>query len=101
MSAPFVLNAKHQLGIEGAKLAIDQRYKTLKETVKFDKLGDSSLRWDGDVAHVSVKALGQRATATVLVTEDKLTFTISLPMILTPFRGAIVSFLESQKDAIA
>ena len=80
--------------------AITDRYETLKHTVKIDRVGDSSLRWEGDTAHVSVKALGQRATATIDVAEENLTITIILPMILSPFKGAIVAFLESQEDAV-
>ena len=100
MSAPIVLKTRHKLGIDGVKRAITERYESLKQTVKIDRLGDSSLTWEGDVAHVSVKALGQRATATIDVTEENLTITINLPMILTPFKGAIVAFLESQEDAV-
>ena len=100
MSAPIVLKTRHQLGVEGAKLAITQRYESLKQTVKIDRVGDSQLSWQDDIAHVSAKALGQRATATIDVAEENLTITIHLPMILAPFKGAIVAFLESQEDAV-
>lgn len=100
MAAPIVLKTRHQLGVDGVKRAITERYENLKQTVKIDKIGDSSLSWEGDVAHFSAKALGQRATGTIDVTEANLTITINLPMILAPFRGAIVAFLESQEDAV-
>ena len=100
MAAPIVLKTRHQLGVEGVKRAIDERYEKVKQTVKIDRVGDSSLTWEGDTAHVSAKALGQRATATIDVTEENLTITINLPTILMPFKGAIVAFLESQEDAV-
>lgn len=100
MAGPIVLKTRHQLGVEGVKRAITDRYEHLKQTVKIDKLGESQLRWEGDVAHVSAKALGQRATATIDVTEEMLTITINLPMVLAPFRGAIVAFIENQEDAV-
>ena len=100
MSRPIVLKTRHKLGVEGVKRRLDERYESLKSTVKLDRVGESQMRWEGDTAHVSVKALGQRATATIDVTDQDLTITIHLPMILAPFKGAIVAFLESNEDAV-
>lgn len=100
MQKPIVLKTRHRLGVDGAKARIAERYETLKNTVKLERVGDARFRWEGDTAHVSVKALGQRAAATIAVTEQDLTITIDLPMILTPFRGAIVAFLEKNEDAV-
>ncbi len=100
MSKPIVLKTRHKLGVDGVKQSITERYEHLKKTVQLDKVGESHLRWEGDTAHVSAKALGQRATATIDVTEADLTITILLPLVLMPFKGAIVAFLEKNEDAV-
>ncbi len=100
MAEPIILTTKHDLGIVAVKQRITERFETLKQTVKIEKIGDTKMYWEGDTAHFSVKALGQRATATVAVTDDRATVTLHLPMILAPFKGAIVAFISKQEDTV-
>lgn len=98
MPNPIVIVAQHTLGVERAKQQITDRFEILKATV--DRVGEGKMTWIGDMAQVSAKALGQRAQAQIDVSEELITITIHLPMLLAPFGKAIVTFLEKHEDAL-
>lgn len=100
MFRPIVLNTKHELGVAAAKQRLSERFESLKKTVQIDRVGKAEMEWTGDTAHLSAKALGQKATATFDVREHDMTISIQLPMALAPFGGAIVSFLKNNADAL-
>lgn len=100
MLKPIILKTRHKLGIEGVKQRITKRFDELKRTVKIDRVGDARMSWEDNTATITAKALGQRAKATLAVTDEDLLITIELPTLLAPFRGAIVAFIEKQEDAV-
>ena len=99
MSKPIHLEVKHDLGIAGAKRAIVDRFAILKANY-IDKIGTAELSWAGDVGTVRAIALGQKATATVLVGATDITIDIALPFLLSGMSGMIESVLKSNKDAL-
>ena len=100
MPKQIVLQTRHALGVEGAKQRITDRYEALTASKYMDLVGGAEMRWEGDTAHVSAKALGAKASAEIAVTDQDLTITIRLPFILTGFAGPIEAFLMSNQDAL-
>ena len=100
MSKPIVLTTRHKIGIAAVKQRLTERFEHLKRNVVIDRVGDARMDWQGDVAIVSAKALGQRVHATIAVAEHDTTVTVQLPALLSPFRGAIAAFIEKQEDAV-
>ena len=100
MSKPIVIKTRHKLGAQAVKQRVTERFETLKQTVKLDRVGNAQMDWEGQTATVSAKVLGQRTQGTIVVTEHDLTISFVLPAMLAPFRGAIVSFIEKQEDTV-
>ena len=96
---PIVITSRHALGKDIVKQRITERFEAMKDKVRIGVFGGhAEMHWDGDVAHGSAKALGQTATGSIVVTDEDLTITIQLPLLLLPFRSAIVALIEAQED---
>lgn len=99
MSKTIVITSRHELGIEGAKQRITDRFDTLKAGY-VGSLTHADLRWEDNVGYVAAKAVGQTVKARIPVEADKLTIEIDLPMLLAPFAGAIEAVLRGNADAL-
>ena len=101
MAEPIVITSRHQLGRELVKQRITERFEAMKDKPWFGiVVGHAELHWDGDVAHGSASALGQRGTGTIVATDTDITITMNLPKLAQPFRSAIVALVEKQEDVV-
>lgn len=99
MGRNLVFTARHDLGVEGVKARVSERFLVLKNTY-VDRFGEADLVWDGNVAHAWATALGQKGTAVLTAGETDLHIDIQLPWLLAPMAGMLQSIIESNADAI-
>ena len=100
MGRTLVFNTKHDLGLEGAKAAIDARYDAIVASPAMEMAASADKRWEGDTAHIHVKALGSKGEIEIAVTAEKVTVTVRLPTLLVPFAGMIETIINSNEDAL-
>ena len=86
------LSFDHRLGAAEARRRTAARFAVLQSQFAAS-VGSSSIDWVGYVANVRAKALGQNATAVVLVGDTAVDITIHLPALLTPLAGNIEAYL--------
>ena len=99
MARSIVIMSKHDLGIEGAKQRLSDRFAALKKTY-VDRIGAADLTWDGCVGQAWATALGQKGTATIDVEANHLKIEIQLPWLLAGMAGMVESIIKGNADAL-
>ena len=99
MTRTIVITSKHELGIDGAKTRISDRFAALKTTY-MDRIGSADLVWDGATGHAWASALGQRGTGILAVEDQHLTIEIELPWLLAGMAGTIEAIIRGNADAL-
>jgi hypothetical protein len=82
----------HQLGQEEAQRRVTRKLEDLRAQFA-GEIGESTISWEGNVAHVTVSFLAQTALARVTVSDDEVTVDAHLPLLLAPLAGNISAFL--------
>ena len=95
MSQPIDIDIPHKLGREGARARIAGGIGKLAGFVPGGNLTEH--RWEGDVLHVVVEAMGQRIASRIKVEEANVHATFELPGFLAMFANKIRDKLK--KDA--
>ncbi|HEX8486034.1 polyhydroxyalkanoic acid system family protein [Sphingomonas sp.] len=92
MGTPISLDIPHSLGKEGVRARLDGGIGRIGEKIP----GGAQVehRWDGDVMHFTVAAMGQRIASELTVFEDKVHAVVDLPAFLGLFASKV-------KEAIA
>ncbi|TLG78930.1 polyhydroxyalkanoic acid system family protein [Methylocystis sp. B8] len=88
MSNAITVTVPHDLGVEWAKARVSEQLTKMQREY-IDKVAHSEVSWEGDVATVRVKALGQAASAQITVLKDLLRIDIQLPWLLAALSGAV------------
>ena len=99
MGRNLVFTARHELGIEGVKARVSERFLVLKNTY-VDRIGAADLVWTDNIAQAWATALGQKGTAVLTAGENDLHIDIQLPWLLAPMAGMLQSIIEGNADAI-
>ncbi|GAA3701596.1 hypothetical protein GCM10022268_09350 [Sphingomonas cynarae] len=92
MGQPIALDIPHRLGKDGVRQRLDGGIGRITE--KIPGGGTVQHRWEGDVLHFTVTALGQTIGSTVTIFEEKVHAVVDLPGFLGLFAGKV-------RDAIA
>jgi hypothetical protein len=87
MADPITLDIPHKLGRDAAKARIGGGVGKLADM--FPGGGHVEQRWDGDVLHFTVSAMGQRVASRLEVYEDKVHAVVDLPPMLALFAAKI------------
>ena len=96
MTGTISLATKNDLGVAEAKRRVSDGFAQLKADY-LDRIGGTAeMTWEGDTAHVGVKALAQDATAQVAVTADEIKLEIQLPWLLAGFSGMIEALIRDR-----
>ena len=95
MSQPIEVDIPHKLGREGARTRIAGGIGKLAGFVPGGAVTEH--RWEGDVLHLTVEAMGQRIGSRIDVRETNVHATFDLPPFLAMFANKIRDKLK--KDA--
>ncbi len=99
MAGTIVITSRHDLGVDGAKVRIDNRFRRLKKTY-VDRIGSAELTWDGTTGHARVTALGQTGFARVDLEANHLRIEIELPRLLAGMAGMVEAIIRGNADAL-
>ena len=93
MTKSIVLTVPHQLGREKACARAREGMEQLRRRY-LDKVARAEIVWAGDVANVTVEALGQTALATIAIFDDHARIDLRLPGLLGMLSGKIQTFAQ-------
>lgn len=87
MADPISLDIPHKLGRDAAKARIGGGIGKLADLFPGGAAVDQ--RWEGDVMHFTVSAMGQKVASRLEVFEDKVHAVVDLPPMLALFASKI------------
>jgi uncharacterized protein YhdP len=99
MSNAITITVPHKLGLETAKRRIASRLTKLQRDY-VAKIAHSEITWAGDVAHVTVEALGSRASAQITVLADLVRVEVQLPWMLAALSGKVRDLVTRNADEV-
>lgn len=94
MSKSLVVSIPHELGRAEARRRIDAGLGRL--TAQIGAAGELERRWEGDVLHFALRAIGQTVTGTVAVDEREVRLDIVLPGIFAMIAGKVKGRLRDE-----
>jgi hypothetical protein len=95
VARPVTVSVPHQLGRDEARRRIDQGFGQLQQQMTGGMgLVACQQRWEGDRLHFEAKALGQKMTGRLDVTDDALRIEVDLPEILAALAERIAGKLK-------
>ena len=94
MGTPIELDIPHQLGKAGVRARLDGGIGRLGEKIP----GGAKVehRWDGDMLHFTVHAMGQAVVSTAEVFDSHVHAKVDLPGLLSLFAGPIRAAIQSE-----
>ena len=95
MTKPLVVSIPHQLGQEEAKRRLQTGIAGLKETYG-NKIAVVEDTWSGNRLDFRVTALGQGATGSIEVEQDRVTLAVQLPWVLAVLAEKAKSMIQKQ-----
>jgi hypothetical protein len=99
MANTITVTVPHNLGVETAKKRLAERIELLRREY-VDKLAQSDVSWAGDVATIRVVALGQTATAQMIVLADMVRIEVRLPWLLARLAGKVQALISRNADDV-
>lgn len=87
MTDPVRVEVPHKLGVVEAKARVDRGIGKLAGKIPGATLVDH--RWDGDVLHFTLAAMGQSVASTLDIRDTNVIALVSLPPFLAPFAGMV------------
>jgi len=94
MSKSLVVSIPHELGRAEARRRIDSGLGRL--TAQIGAAGELEQRWEGDVLHFSLRAIGQTVTGSMAVEEREVRVDIVLPGIFAMIAGKVKGRLREE-----
>lgn len=94
MNQPISLDIPHKLGKAAVRQRLDGGVGKIGGMIPGG--GAVQHRWEGDVMHFTVTALGQTITSTATVFEDKVHAVVDLPGVLGLFAGKVRDMLQRE-----
>jgi hypothetical protein len=99
MTKSIVLTIPHQLGREKACARAREGMEQLRRRY-LDKVARAEVVWAGDVANVTVEALGQTALATIAIFDDHARIDLRLPGLLGMLSGKIQTLAQRNAEEV-
>jgi hypothetical protein len=99
MTKSIVLTVPHRLGREEASARAREGMEKLRRQY-LDKVARAEIVWTGDVARVTVEALGQTALATVAIFDDHARIELRLPGLLGMLSGKIRNLAQRNAEDV-
>ena len=96
MNQNLDVDIPHQLGREEARRRIADNTHKLSD--KIPGAVEVTERWEGDVLHLAVGAMGQNVLATISVMDTVVKCHMELPAMLGMFKGAIENAFRKHGD---
>jgi hypothetical protein len=93
MADPITVDIPHKLGREAAKARIGGGVGKLADMIPGG--GAVEQRWEGDVLHFSVSAMGQKVASRLEIFENRVHAEVDLPPMLALFAAKIRDKLAS------
>ena len=97
MQRPINVDLPHKLGRDEARRRIAGNIDQLAGHIPGGSAQVDS-RWQGDVLHLNILAMGQEVKAVITVGEKLVNCAIDLPGMLSLFAGPIEAFLKRKGD---
>jgi hypothetical protein len=94
MGTPITLDIPHSLGKSGVRQRLDGGIGRIGE--KIPGGAEVTHRWNGDVMHFTVAAMGQTIASELTIYEDKVHAVVDLPAFLGLFAGAVKAAIEKE-----
>jgi putative polyhydroxyalkanoate system protein len=94
MSKPVVVTIPHELGRAEARRRIDEGVGRL--TGQIGAVGQLERRWEGDVLHFSLAAIGQTVTGTIGIAEREVRVEVLLPGIFAMIANKVKGRLRDE-----
>jgi hypothetical protein len=99
MTKSIILTVQHRLGREKASARAREGIDKLRRQY-LDKVARAEIVWTGDVAHVTVEALGHTAFATVAIFDDHVRIELRLPGLLGMLSGKIRTLAQRNAEDV-
>jgi hypothetical protein len=94
MSKPVVVTIPHELGRAEARRRIDEGVGQM--TNQIGVVGHLDRRWEGDVLHFSLHAIGQAVTGTIAIAEREVRVEVLLPGIFAMIANKVKGRLRNE-----
>ena len=94
MGTPVTLDIPHKLGKAGVRQRLDGGIGRIGE--KIPGGADVQHRWEGDVMHFTVAALGQTIRSELTIYDDRVHAVVDLPGLLAMLAGPIKAAIEAE-----
>jgi hypothetical protein len=94
MSQPISLDIPHSLGKDGVRQRLDGGVGRIADKIP----GGATVehRWDGDVMHFTVNAMGQSIASICTIYADKVHAVVNLPGFLGMLAGPVKAAIEKE-----
>ncbi len=93
MAEKITVNVPHKLTREVARSRIENGFAKVQEQIA-GKSVDVQQTWEGDILHFSARAMGQKITGKLSVTDNNVLIEVDLPWILAKLSGGIQDKLK-------
>jgi hypothetical protein len=94
MTEPITVDVPHKLGLAEARRRVEGGIGTVAGWIPGGAMTDH--RWDGDVLHFTVTAMGQKISSKLDVRNDRVVATIDLPPFLALFAEKLKAKLAKE-----
>ena len=94
MTEPVTVEVPHKLGLAEARRRVEGGVGKLAGTIPGGAIVDH--RWDGDMLHFTVAAMGQRIASKLEVRADRVIATVDLPPFLALFANKLKEKLAKE-----
>lgn len=94
MTEPITVEVPHQLGLAEARRRVEGGIGKLAGWIPGGAMVDH--RWDGDLLHVIVAAMGQQIASRLDIRADRVIATVDLPPFLMPFADRLKAKLARE-----
>jgi hypothetical protein len=94
MSEPLTVDVPHKLGLAEARRRVERGIGKLAGWIPGGAMVDH--RWDDDVLHFTVGAMGQRIASTLDVRDDRVIASVYLPPFLALFADKLKAKLAKE-----
>lgn len=94
MTVPIELDIPHKMGRAAMRERLDGRIGQITSGIPGG--GTVEHRWEGDMMHVTVAAVGQAIACRLTVFDDKVHAVVALPPFLAMFSGQLKEMIERE-----
>ena len=94
MGKPVTIMLEHELGVEGAKARVEERFDALKKSIAGNIALKFEEEWVGDQLRFTAKGLGQRVNGEIDIFPQHIRIVVVLPLLLAGMAEALTKRVE-------